>query len=827
MRGASFIKPACIPHGPATWPAVDFDDTHAADNLDDEDKFQYRLQALETARQNDAKRLSALEMRLKEQEVVVQQFLQCDIPARDVSSSTVSGRMPTQSVEDGLFAHDSGDSIMPAESVEPKNGEARRPARGSVHYRRASEIVHGDRSYTVAESIWDVLILAWSPSVGWGSSLLITVAAIVNACMQVLCSIIAITALAPSGNFTVDSVVDDAQRWRVSEAHSVDRMDKANWVSLASRVCNMDGTLIFGNMQASRLKEIGAYVGELPGVGSLGVGGTLAIVCLAIFGLFLANELSNCILFIEALLAVPRTFKKTSIEWDGDALRLHSISIWRVGFMLGMAVIRICIAMTLLYAGGKWLSNTSVLGDLLLNCAALVFVLELDELLYKSLVPGLVKGLVGRLKPVRLPSERMLRGLSLRPLLVLLACIFYVAWMTIWIVQPMYHRMVEVEKAMCKGGTTEFVVDVSPFLGIALVAATRKEPAGKSLNNTYTKRVTRDFACPTESPYRHDFSTSQKLVKFAASSFSDSKGLFSGKYRTSAVTVQSELELQKYMKYEDFPEPGCEDVFDMYGTLTDGYMLALQYATGKFSATKCTDFAALCKDDSFKGNMVRLYCSSTCGCQTNSFTPIVRTGCRPDCSARLQLEQVYRANQSERFADCIDYYDPLFFNGTLGDVYFQDFERHMFLPRGAVPRELFRQLGCATLELSSGVSRDEDWKHQKGRLVDMLCGRVRNSNLAIKDPSFVSLRTRCPVACGCTVDLGGGCPSSCERGPGATAVDVCSFGVCKAGAELNATRESGAMTCGAIDAAIRSSGQGQQCELLQANHRSTCCTPET
>jgi len=805
------MKPRCIQHGPITRPAVDSDGVHAADNMDDEERFQQRLHILEGARQNDAKRLSALEMRLKEHESILHRLLQSDILA--------SGAEPLQA---GVFAPDSGDAIMPAQSLQQRSNEAR-PVRGSVHYEGASVIVHGDRAYTVAESVWDVLILAWSPCVGWGSSLLITVAAIINACMQVLCSIIAIKALARSGNFTADSVVDDAKRWRVSEAHSVDRMDKANWVSLASRVCNLDGTLVFGNMQAHRLKEIRDYVESLPGMEVWSAGHTLAAVCLAIFGLFIANELSSCVLLMEALLAMPRSFKKTSIEGDSDALRLTSISICRVGFMFGTVVLRMCIATALLVAGGQWLSNTSVLGDLLLNCAALAFVLELDELLYRSLVPGLVKGVVSRLQPVPLQKERMLRGLSLRPLLLLLACISFVALMTIWKVQPMHQRMIGVEKAMCEGGTTEFIVDVSPFVGIAIVVPTNKTPSVKSLATTYKNRVTRDFAYPSESPYHYDLSSSQKLKKLAEDILNDNEGFRSGIYRTSGFPVQSVTEYQFYMTYEDVPDPGCDDVFDLYGSMIDAYLLALQYTTDKFSAKTCRDFAPLCTDSTFKGNLVRKYCSKTCGCHTNNFTPIVRAGCRPGCEARLLLEKVYRGvNQSTRFADCIDYYDPLFFNGPLGNEYFESFERYMFLPKDSVPRGLFRQHGCAALQLQN-MSHDRDWKQQKGPLIDQLCGRVSGSNLAIRDPSFVSLRTRCPVACGCTVDLGGGCPSSCERGPGAVAVDVCSFGVCKAGAVLNATRESGEMSCGAIDLAIRSSKQSQQCELLQATHRSTCC----
>jgi len=560
------------------------------------------------------------------------------------------------------------------------------------------------------------------------------------------------------------------------------------------------------------------------------LGPTLATVCLAIFGLFIADELHNCILCMEAMLAIPRNFKKTSIAVDGDALTLISISTWRLGFMLGTVALRVCIAVILLISGGRWLSNTSVLGDLLLNCAALVFVLELDELLYKTLVPGLVKGIVSRLQPVPLRGECMLRGLSWRPLLVLFTCMSFVAWMTVKYVEPMHHRMLDVKEAMCGGSTTNFVVQVAPYLGVAAVAPTfpATNYTDSSLTHTLLRRVARDFAFPSESPYSHDWwKTSGGLDKFGKDMYLDLAGYVAGKYSTSAWIFPDKHLYQEYMQMVDFPDP-CNDILDEWGPKMEAHVLAVQFATRRFDVTKCADFADLCRDQTYGGFMVRSHCSATCGCYTNNFTPIGRSGCRPRCLAQLQLEQRGLAhhglNQSTaaRFADCADYYDPLFFNSTPSDEYFDGFELYFWKPEGTVPRGLFKQHGCAALELD-GVSSNEDWHHQKNELVDALCGRLQSTNVAMKDPHYVSLRARCPVVCGCTADIAGGCPSSCERGVGATAVNVCSFGVCKAGAVLNATRTSNAMTCGTIDSDIRSSTQSQTCELLQAKHKAACC----
>jgi len=812
MRKPDSSRPPKLEQDHVTWPPVDSEDIYGVDAWSGQQTLEQRLRKLEATHHTDTARLVAVEKRLKRHEQLIQQLLGSGFYMGDDNKDEEEEE--EASVE----------SALPPDPAPQKRSNTRHGC-SSVHYKNALELVREDPSYTVAESVWDVLLLTWSPCVGLGSSVLVSLAFLLNVSMQLTCSFVAWFTLAQSGNFVTNKAVTVAKMWRISEAHSRARMDEANWMSLARRVCEIDGTLVLGTSQALQIKEIENYFRAMPPWVWLNVGGALSVVCITIFGLVIANEVINCILFLEALLNIPRNFHRTSVTVDGEALTLITVSVWRVAFMLGVVLIRIWIALTLLVAGGWWLSNTSQLGDLLLNCAALAFVLELDEILYKSLVPELVKGIISRLRPVPLQKECVFRGLNVRPLLVLVACSGYVAWMFFDHVQPMQKRMVEVKQAMCHGAK-DFIVDVQPFLGMAVVGLTTV--SNKSFNNTLLKRVTMDFASPNN-PYGHNWSTDEKLQEFVSNMKSNPPAVKRGLYKSSAWLAGGMQEFQHHLRENQFPFTGCQDVLPMTQRLGDGGLLTLEYATGKFGVDDCADFTGFCAEDTQRGELVRAYCSKTCRCDSFNFMPVVRNGCSFTCTASLRLEQTYNmwdGSVLSHFADCIDYYDPLFFNATASEEYFTAFEQYNYVSYGAIPRQLFAEHGCDALDLASSLV--DEW-HGKIWLIDKLCGRFTYTTLAIRKPDFVTLRARCPVACGCTLDIAGGCPDSCKFGAGARAVDACSLGLCQHGTVLNATRMlgaaswHGATTCGLLDGVVRNGTSSRECELQQANHRAHCC----
>merc|ERR1719215_1250633 len=94
----------------------------------------------------------------------------------------------------------------------------------------------------------------------------------------------------------------------------------------------------------------------------------------------------------------------------------------------------------------------------------------------------------------------------------------------------MVNRMEDVKRTMCEGGTTNFVITVQPHLGYAVAVPTkdRNKNSPPPLDDTYEKRVARDLARPSDSPYPHNWSTPDKLVAF-------SKQFLKGGYSTQSA----------------------------------------------------------------------------------------------------------------------------------------------------------------------------------------------------------------------------------------------------------------------------------------------------
>ena len=73
---------------------------------------------------------------------------------------------------------------------------------------------------------------------------------------------------------------------------------------------------------------------------------------------------------------------------------LMAISSLRLLCMLILSLVRFGICAALLYSGTMWLSSTGSIGDLILNAAALGFVMDVDELFFSTIVPSSVSRLV-------------------------------------------------------------------------------------------------------------------------------------------------------------------------------------------------------------------------------------------------------------------------------------------------------------------------------------------------------------------------------------------------------------------------------------------------
>ena len=83
------------------------------------------------------------------------------------------------------------------------------------------------------------------------------------------------------------------------------------------------------------------------------------------------------------------------------------LSIGRVRYLIFVAsmIYRALFALALLLAGIDWLSGTTNVQDLILNSVALVMILEIDELVFHTLMPRKSQNFVADLQPVHVAES--------------------------------------------------------------------------------------------------------------------------------------------------------------------------------------------------------------------------------------------------------------------------------------------------------------------------------------------------------------------------------------------------------------------------------------
>ena len=133
---------------------------------------------------------------------------------------------------------------------------------------------------------------------------------------------------------------------------------------------------------------------------------------------------------------------------------------------LGMCVtvwVRLLVAAVLLYVGVWWLQYTTSLEDLVLNAAALSFIMDFDELLFSTMVTLRGRTRLGQLRPLPLPSTRTAVPSCARPLVVSTGLAVLILTM-IPSLQSNVRTMEELHGSLC-GGRRNFVFTSMPANG--------------------------------------------------------------------------------------------------------------------------------------------------------------------------------------------------------------------------------------------------------------------------------------------------------------------------------------------------------------------------
>lgn len=482
-----------------------------------------------------------------------------------------------------------------------------KPPRQSETEQEEEDDPHSILEYRLGETIWDTVAIVGLPELGSGASAVLLASMLLNALTQAyICWVLVHSEKFISQNAFKD-LLQAAERWRISEAHDHTAVD-AGGVSLVSRVCGQDAALSVAGTQSTILGEINAYLGLQPyqlSPTSVGTGPLLCSVCLFLFTVLILRELRRLFCSVHAVGALPRGC--TRLE-EG---RLVAISRQRLACVLAMGVLRATIAIALLYTGVTWLASTSSITNLILNAAALGFVLDLDERIYETTVPARVQSFIASLEPLRYRRAPY----YMEALAPLVSTIGIVTTCILALVMPISRDMLAVKQALC-AGNLDFAVGENPA-GFAVARLTTPFGQASQEHNLKVLAVQELRALPRDGTPRYS-------------------GLGTSDFHFARDVTMTLEDLSEVSMCEDM------DVFaggvavkeQPFGFLTireeTGLYRGQSFAERPF---RCADYQAFCDSE----GLMRVWCPLTCGCDDArsglAFSQPAK-GCPRSCVAR-------------------------------------------------------------------------------------------------------------------------------------------------------------------------------------------------
>eukprot|EP00927_Polykrikos_kofoidii_P037350 TRINITY_DN3149_c0_g1_i2.p1 TRINITY_DN3149_c0_g1~~TRINITY_DN3149_c0_g1_i2.p1 ORF type:complete len:746 (-),score=58.88 TRINITY_DN3149_c0_g1_i2:108-2240(-) len=493
-----------------------------------------------------------------------------------------------------------------------------------THVERGTNVDSQDE-YVLAETVWDAVLVLGHPEISPVASTLLLFCVLISIAVPLfMCVTMAQTDdFIPRENLSMYTpLVDAMHRWRLTDGHTLNSLD-LNGVNLVSRVCYQDSALSVGDRQAHVLGVINDYLSfddsRTEEHSLFSIGPLLSMACIFCYCLVVLAEFRRVSRLVFALLALPMGQRS-----QFNNKELVSISFGRLTCFLCMVIVRVVIAGSLLFEGTIWLSTTNDIPELLLNTAAISFVLEVDELLFHAMLPATVQSVLVTLKPLHYRRARW--NLESISAIVCAFIVVYLAYTNVMVNN--INTMLEVRRAMC-GGFKEFV--------------SVKNSAGIMVGRRTTK------VSKTDIKHKYDLQAVQELIEagdplrnatFAMSAwFGPNIDVFQEFY-TDASSTLSKLP--------------CLD-------LDGGFLLldAQRYMSNTVKAIAaeqkkkvvsetftCSAYRDLCND--LEHSLLRAVCPLTCGCDVpTSGLPLSQKsqnyGCPLSCSKRVD-EQVRNAS---------------------------------------------------------------------------------------------------------------------------------------------------------------------------------------
>eukprot|EP00929_Paragymnodinium_shiwhaense_P089432 TRINITY_DN4957_c0_g1_i1.p1 TRINITY_DN4957_c0_g1~~TRINITY_DN4957_c0_g1_i1.p1 ORF type:complete len:649 (+),score=114.35 TRINITY_DN4957_c0_g1_i1:49-1995(+) len=406
--------------------------------------LQDRVKTLEKLAEDQAalRRIKTLEKLVEDQAALLR-----TLGAKDAEPVKETA-CPEANAEDAAVAVDARDVVAKPEAEE-----------GGFFFRR---IYHGATDHVFSESIWDAGIVLTAGSIdnahgfsAWDKITLVF-SLILNHIMQAMLLIIVKVHMTES-DYT-DDYITSMLKWRANVGHSQSNGDPENAMTLLQKVCNQTEW----SYQSAAYGDVDSYTADWSYSSDDGLtvpGYFLAVLALLLWISACFQELRTLALQASMLFALPIQhgpgFKKDPENPAG--MLLEHISRPR-RFMTTLVIIlpRAGILAYLCYEGCKMLARTIGLGDLILNSVALLFVMDIDELFFKVILPDKVmEAMTNTRATYHAKSYEVIGGLKVGD------CLRYVLWFLCiflscnHLLVPFMDEVYATKAALC-GGDTSF-----------------------------------------------------------------------------------------------------------------------------------------------------------------------------------------------------------------------------------------------------------------------------------------------------------------------------------------------------------------------------------
>ena len=330
------------------------------------------------------------------------------------------------------------------------------------------------------ESFWDAIFVSGLGGLGITTTFLVMVGTLVSICSRsVFCWIVFSAFATPDAKYDAAWLVD----WRLLVGHSIHGYDANSDSSLVSRACR--GKPFDREWWAhSLLNEIDDYLTPMFSE-ELTVGFILSSLAVAIWLAYIAKELQRVATLILNLCAIPKgptlvvdmhharaTAHRHSGTQAAQASNLrcfHSMSTARRSFLLLTLVVRAVLAALLGFCGALWLCRTRDIEKIIQNGVALVFVLEIDELLFELFAPLHASRFVISMARYEQSTKAWVYNLaSVLQLLAYLGICLCFVWLQ---VSGNIHSAMVVREIIC-GGNQDFIIESHTKVGPIFVTDT-------------------------------------------------------------------------------------------------------------------------------------------------------------------------------------------------------------------------------------------------------------------------------------------------------------------------------------------------------------------